>query len=162
MTASSKLIAEFPTSISKAVNWKVHRFYSSNLTPNQSFNSPPTPKEVQKLVQDLAKFDGVARVRAVAPRAADIHWIDFELELHPETELDYETWDKIQDLVIDCEWDLRDKTNNEKWYFERKTVEKFSKIQEGAKVVAKSSISYSSSPKYYMPEKSSSNFLVVA
>ncbi|MCP2727916.1 hypothetical protein [Limnofasciculus baicalensis] len=161
MTTSSKLTAGFPTSTSKAVNWKVYQFSSSNLTPNQSFNSPPVPKEVQLLVQELAKFDGVARVRAVAPRAADIHWIDFELELHPETELDYETWDKIQDLVIDCAWNLRDKTN-EKWYFDEKVVEKFVKIQEWAKVVAQSSISYSSSPKYYIPEKSSSNFLVVA
>ncbi len=161
MIASSKLTAGFPTSISKTKNWQLYQSSPTTLTSIQSFNSTPTPREVQELVQELAEFDSVARVRAVAPRALDIHWIDFELELHPETELDDETWDKIQDLVIDCEWDLRDKTN-EKWYFERKTVEKFSKIQEGAKVVAQSSISYSSSPKYYMPEKSSSNFLVVA
>lgn len=161
MTASSKLIAGFSTSTSKAVNWKVYRFSSSNLTPNQSFNSPPVPKEVQFLVHELAKFDGVARVRAIAPRSGDIHWIDFELELHPGTELDDKTWDKIQDLVIDCEWNLRDKTN-EKWYFERKTVEKFSKIQERAKVVAQSGINYSSSLRYYKQVKSSSNFLVVA
>jgi hypothetical protein len=161
MTISSKLTAEFTTSISETENWKVYQSSPSTLTPKQSFKSPTAPIEVQELVQELAKVDGVARVRAVAPRAVDIHWIEFELELRPETELDDQTWDKIQDLVIDCEWDLRDKTN-EKWYFPRKWVEKFTKIQEGAKIVAQSGISYSSFARYYKPVKSSSNFLVVA
>jgi hypothetical protein len=161
MIVSSKLIAGFPTSISKTKNWQLYQSTPTPLTPIQSFNSPPTPREVQELVQELAKFDGVARVRAIAPRGADIHWIDFELELHPETELDYETWDKIQDLVIDCAWDLRDKTN-EKWYFDEKVVEKFVRIQDGAKVVARSGTSLSSSPNYGKQVQSSSNFLVVA
>jgi hypothetical protein len=111
-------------------------------------------------VDKLAKVEGVARVRAVAPRAVDIHWIEFELEMHSETELDYETWDKIQDLVIDCEWALRDKTN-EKWYFHRKVVEKFTQIQEGAKLVAPSGISLSS-PKNYYEVKYSPNFIVAS
>ena len=104
---------------------------------------------------------GVAKVRAVAPRALDIHWIEFELELHPETELDYETWDKIQDLVIDCEWGLRDQTK-EKWYFDQKLVEKFVRIEDGAKEVARSEISLSSSTNYYNQVKSGSNLFVIA
>ncbi|HAG85357.1 MAG TPA: hypothetical protein DCL61_30485 [Cyanobacteria bacterium UBA12227] len=161
MKTSSKFTAEFPTSISKTENWKVYQSSPSTLIPKQSFKSPTAPSEVQQLVQQLAKVDGVARVRAVAPRAVDIHWIEFELELHPETDLDDQAWDKVQDLIIDCEWDLRDKTN-EKWYFQRKRVEKFTRIQEGAKIVAQSGISYSNTPRYYKPVKSSSNFLVVA
>jgi hypothetical protein len=107
----------------------------------KSTESPTAPVEIQALVDKLGKVEGVARVRAIASRPEDIHWIEFELELHPETELDDETWDKIQDLVIDCEWDLRDKTN-ERWYFPRKAVEKFAKIQEGAKVVSRSKVSF--------------------
>ena len=162
MIGRSNFTPEFPTSHSKTKSsWKVYPSPSPTLQSKKSFQSPTAPVEVHELVEKLAKVDGVARVRAVAPRAVDIHWIDFELELHPETELDYETWDKIEDLVIDCEWNLRDKTH-EKWYFQRKEVEKFAKMQAGAKVVAQSGISYSSSPRYYKPVKSSSNFLVVA
>jgi hypothetical protein len=156
MTATRSLKAEFHTSMSKLESWKVDKYSPSTMV----FKSYTAPVEVQELVQELAKVEGVAKVRAIAPRPEDIHWIEFELEPHPETELDYETWDKIQDLVIDCEWGLRDKTN-EKWYFQRKVVEKFAKIQEGATIVAQLGISYSSVPKYYKQEKSSSNFLVV-
>lgn len=151
MIARSNSTAKPTPSIFKTEqNWKgkVLQFSPSTQTSWQSSKSPTAPSEVQQLVQELAKVDGVARVRAVAPRAVDIHWIDFELELHPETELDYETWDKIQDLVIDCEWDLRDKTN-ERWYFDEKVVEKFVSIQDGSKVVAQSGISWSISTSYY-------------
>ena len=149
MTASRNLKAEFHTSIS-----------NYTLTPRQSFKPPTAPVEVQELVQELAKVDGVAKVRAIAPRAEDIHWIEFELELRPETELDDETWDKIQDLVIDCEWDLRDKTN-ERWYFNEKVVEKFLRIQKGSKIVACSKVSLSSSTSDYNQVKSSVNLFVV-
>lgn len=164
MTTRSEFIAELPTSISKTENWKVYQSSPSTLTPRQSSKSLTAPSEVQQLVQELAKVAGVARVKAVAPRAVDIHRIDFELELHTKTELAHETWDKIQDLVIDCEWGLRDKTN-EKWYFDEKVVEKFARIQDGAKIVASSGISLSISPSYsnqFRSSSSSSNFLVVA
>lgn len=147
MTATRSL-KEFPNSISNPESWKLSQYFPSTLPRIQSLKSLTAPVEVHKLVQELAKVDGVAGVRALAPRPEDIHWIEFELELHPETELDDETWDKIQDLIIDCEWDLRDKTN-ERWYFPRKTVEKFSKIQQGAKVVSRSKISFSSSTSHY-------------
>ena len=162
MIGRSNFTSEFSTSNSKTKSsWKVYQSTSPTLQSKKSFQSPTTPVEVQELVDKLAKVDGVARVRAVAPRAVDIHWIDFELELHPETKLDYETWDKIQDLVIDCEWELRDKTN-ETWYFDEKIVEKFFSIQDGAKVVARAGISWSSSTSYYNQFKSSSNFFIVA
>lgn len=151
MIARSNSTAKPTPSIFKTEqNWKgkILQFSPSTQTSWQSSKSPTVPCEVQQLVQELAKVDGVARVRAVAPRAVDIHWIEFELELHPETELDYETWDKIQDLVIDCEWDLRDKTN-ETWYFDEKVVEKFVSIQNGSKVVAQSGINLLSSTSYY-------------
>ncbi|MEG4917189.1 MULTISPECIES: hypothetical protein [unclassified Microcoleus] len=160
MRVITNLRAELQSSISNPETFKFSQFSSSPLKPKQSFKSPTAPVEVQELVQELAKMDGVAKVRAVAPRALDIHWIEFELELHPETELDYETWDKIQDLIIDCEWGLRDQTNEE-WYFPRKVVEKFAKIKDGAKVVSESRISFSSSTSYNQV-KSPKNLFVVA
>lgn len=146
MIVSSKI--QSPLSILKTEkSWKIYRSPPASRTSRKLFNSLDVPFEVQDLVQKLATVDGVARVRAIAPRAVDIHWLEFELELYPETELEDEIWDKIQDLVIDCEWDLRDKTN-EKWYFYEKVVEKFIRVQNGAKVVARSRINVSSSPIY--------------
>ncbi|TAG60724.1 MAG: hypothetical protein EAZ28_05990 [Oscillatoriales cyanobacterium] len=153
MRVIPNLRAEIQSSTSKQESWKVCEPFTSTLKSKQSFKSPTAPVEVQELVQELAKVNGVAKVRAVIPRAEDIHWIEFELELHPETELDDETWDKIQDLVIDCEWGLREKTN-EKWYFDEKVVQKFFRIQNGAKVVALSGISLSSSKSSYNQVKS--------
>lgn len=152
------MIASLKSTHDTASPWQFHESPPRTL---KSTESPTAPVEVQALVDKLGKVEGVARVRAVAPRAVDIHWIDFELEMHSETELDYETWDKIQDLVIDCEWDLRDKTN-EIWYFDEKVVEKFVIIQDGAKVVAQSGISLSSSTSNYNQFKYRSSFSIVA
>lgn len=152
------MIASLKSTHDTASPWQ---FYESPPRTLKSTESPTAPVEVQALVDKLGKVEGVARVRAVAPRAVDIHWIDFELEMHSETELDYETWDKIQDLVIDCEWDLRDKTN-EIWYFDEKVVEKFVIIQDGAKVVAQSGISLSSFTSNYNQFKYRSSFSIVA
>ena len=153
--------AELQSSTSNPKTFKFFQLPPSPLKQKQSFKSPTAPVEVQELVKELAKVGGVAKVRAIAPRAEDIHWIEFELELHPQTELDYETWDKIQDLVIDCEWGLRDQTK-EKWYFDQKLVEKFVRIEDGAKEVARSEISLSSSTNYYNQVKSGSNLFVIA
>jgi len=153
--------AELQSSTSNPKTFKFFQLPPSPLKQKQSFKSPTAPVEVQELVKELAKVGGVAKVRAIAPRAEDIHWIEFELELHPETELDYETWDKIQDLVIDCEWGLRDQTK-EKWYFDQKLVEKFVRIEDGAKEVARSEISLSSSTNYYNQVKSGRNLFVIA
>lgn len=153
--------AELQSSTSNPKTFKFFELPPSPLKQKQSFKSPTAPVEVQELVKELAKVGGVAKVRAIAPRAEDIHWIEFELELHSQTELDYETWDKIQDLVIDCEWGLRDQTK-EKWYFDQKLVEKFVRIEDGAKEVARSEISLSSSTNYYNQVKSGSNLFVIA
>lgn len=154
---------EFLTSISKIENpWKVYSVSSSPLrTFSESLNSPSVPPEVQKLVQELAKIEGVTRVRAVAPRAGDLHWIDFQLELQPETELSDESWDKIQNLVIHYEWGLRDQTQ-ENWYFDTERVEKFEQLKELDQVVFSSEISWLSSKSSYNQQKSISNFLIVA
>lgn len=153
--------AELQSSTSNPKTFKFFELPPSPLKQKQSFKSPTAPVEVQELVKELAKVGGIAKVRAIAPRAEDIHWIEFELELHSQTELDYETWDKIQDLVIDCEWGLRDQTK-EKWYFDQKLVEKFVRIEDGAKEVARSEISLSSSTNYYNQVKSGSNLFVIA
>jgi hypothetical protein len=71
---------------------------------------------IKQLVQKLAKIDNVEKVKALATKLPDMHHIDFELELKPGFELSDEIWDKVQDLVIDCEWKLRDESG-EKWYF---------------------------------------------
>lgn len=89
---------------------------------------------VKKLVQKLAQVANVKRVRAISVRFPDNHWIDFELELQPETELSHEDWELVQDLVIDCEWKLRD-DSKEKWYFHAEPVKKFSKLREGSKEI---------------------------
>ena len=102
MTATRSL-KEFPNSVSNPESWKKYQYSPSSLAVSHSFKALAAPVEVHKLVQELAKVDGVAQVRAIASRPEDIHWIEFELELHPETELDDETWDKIQSLKSESE-----------------------------------------------------------
>ncbi len=85
--------------------------------------------EVQKLVKKLVEIEGINRVRAIATSFPDIHWIDFEIKLEAKTELSDENWDKIQDLVIDCEWKLRD-GSGEKWYFRPQVVDSFSLLKD--------------------------------
>lgn len=72
--------------------------------------------KIQELTQKLAKVVNVQRVRAIAKRFPDIHWIDFELELQPGIELSDEVWDYVQDLVIDYAWQLWEDFEEE-WYF---------------------------------------------
>jgi|GEM_PF-1418204 hypothetical protein len=81
--------------------------------------------EIRKLVKRLTEFWEVRRVKAIATRFPDIHWVDFQMELQEENaDLSDEIWDKTQDLVIDCEWKLRD-NSTEKWYFRPLVVESF-------------------------------------
>ena len=141
MTINKSLINQSRLlSISKTeTSWKKIYLSSSLLNLEESSYTSFIPAEVQELVQKLAEVEGVNRVRAVAPRAIDIHWIEFELEVQPEIELTDESWDKIQNLVIDYDWSLREKSD-EKWYFHAEIVEKFRKIKEGARVVTASYI----------------------
>ena len=76
-------------------------------------------------------------LEAIAPRPTDLHWLQFDLALQPDSELSDESWEKIQDLIIDAEWNLRDSTQ-EKWYFHAEVVENYETIREGAKVIVNS------------------------
>ncbi|SRR5579883_947040 len=111
---------------------------SLNLIRLKELSRTEAVPEARELVHKLAKVDNVKRVRAIAPRFPDIHWIDFELELQSQTELSDEVWDNIQDLVIDSEWKLRD-DSGEKWYFYVQTVARLSLLQDKTKVIADSS-----------------------
>ncbi|MEB3293208.1 MAG: hypothetical protein VKJ24_08600 [Synechococcales bacterium] len=93
--------------------------------------------EIQALVEKLSKVDNVARVRAIAPRTDDLHWIEFEMEVRSGLDLSDETWDIVQDLVIDSEWKFRDETH-ENWYFHAEVVSTFSRLQPGGRVVSQS------------------------
>lgn len=97
----------------------------------------PGVSSAWELVQTLSKIQGVKRVRAIAPRPTDLHWLQFDLALQPDSELSDESWEKIQDLIIDAEWSLRDSTQ-EKWYFHAEVVENYETIREGAKVIVNS------------------------
>ncbi|RUT02263.1 hypothetical protein DSM106972_063380 [Dulcicalothrix desertica PCC 7102] len=92
---------------------------------------------ILRLVQQLAEFDNVERVKAFAISFPDIHYIDFELELKPRVELSNEIWGKIQDLVIDCEWELRD-DSGEKWYFLPQITDNFTHRRDISQVIADS------------------------
>ena len=141
MSFSTNLSKESPYIFRGESSWsgevKIYRFppspeFSQKLYSSQAF--AVLELEVKELVQKLAKVENIARVRAVAPNAPDLHIIDIELELQPETELSAKDWDKIQDLVIELEWKLRDDTG-EKWFFNAEEVEAFSKVIDGAEVV---------------------------
>lgn len=82
---------------------------------------------IQNLVNQLKSIEGIKSVRAVAIHFPDIHWIDFQIELN--TELSDETWERIQDLVIDYEWKLID-DSNEEWYFRPQIVDKFYSLKD--------------------------------
>ncbi|MBW4634692.1 MAG: hypothetical protein KME30_23120 [Iphinoe sp. HA4291-MV1] len=98
--------------------------------------NPDVVIRIQELAQKLANLDNVKRVRAVAPRFPNLHDIDFEIELQPETKLSYEAWEQLQNVVIECEWKLRD-DSSEKWYFDAEVVSKLSPLQDTtAKVIA--------------------------
>ncbi|GBO53395.1 hypothetical protein APA_1302 [Pseudanabaena sp. lw0831] len=126
---NSSITSPFDLTSSKVqeINW--NKKYSSPLTIVESKQSyyPDFP-DIKELGKKLASFVGVESVRAIVPDASNRCWIEFEILLQPSNaELPYETWDKIQDLVIDYEWNLRDKSG-EKWYFGVDCVEYFSKI----------------------------------
>jgi hypothetical protein len=117
-----------------------NKFYSSDLrlvksTKLRCFDVVP---EIEQLVKQLAKVPNVERVVALATRFPNLHWIDFELFLS-ENELTDEIWDRVQDLVIDCEWKLRD-NSGEKWYF-RPQIADQSQLRNGQEVLIDSHVS---------------------
>lgn len=130
----------FKDNTTLTITWNSFGAFSSK--PDELQSSDVIPPEVKELVQKLAKVANVKRVVAIALRFPDIHWIDFELELQPETELSDEIWYKVQDLVIDYEWKLRD-DSGEKWYFHAQPVNELSKLRDPAHKVADSDPSQS-------------------
>lgn len=115
-------------------SWSHFGAFSLVLTKTKELPSFDAIYRVKELVQKLTEVANVNKVRAIALRFPDIHWIDFELELQAETELSHELWEIVQNLVIDCEWKLRD-DSGEKWYFHAEPVNRFSKLREGSRVI---------------------------
>ncbi|MEH2235833.1 hypothetical protein [Nostoc sp.] len=121
--------------------WRTVRSSDLRLIKSDKSTRPDIVPEIQELAQKLAEVANVKRVRAVAPRFPDLHNIDFELELQPETELSaelsYEVWEQVQNIVIDYEWKLRD-DSGEKWYFHAEVVSKLSLLRDTSKVIVDS------------------------
>lgn len=108
-----------------------------SLVKSENLSTSDALIEIKQLVQQLSKIDNVERVKALATEFPDLHHINFELELKPGTELSDEVWDKIQDLVIDCEWKLRD-DSGEKWYFSPQTADHFAYLRDPSRVIVDS------------------------
>ncbi|MTJ07813.1 hypothetical protein [Anabaena sp. UHCC 0204] len=95
------------------------------ITSDKVKSSGLIPAEIQKLVEELVeKIEEVEKVIGIATSFPDIHWIDFKIKLKDNSELSDETWEKIQDMVIDCEWKLID-DSTEEWYFRPQIVDRF-------------------------------------
>jgi hypothetical protein len=117
--------------ISNQTNWSNRSSYHLNLVTSKTpKNHAFIPHEIQKLVEEIVEeINGVKRVIGVATSFPDIHWIDFQIGLKEDIELSDETWEQIQDMVIDCEWKLID-DSGEEWYFRPQIVDSFYFIGE--------------------------------
>lgn len=100
------------------------------------------PPEVQELIQKLARLSHVQGVRAIAAKHGNFNEIEFEVKVAPENVLMTEFLDKVQDLAIESEWNLRDRTGKS-WYFDVQLVNTFKKVKDGTEVGA---ASYSQRP----------------
>ncbi|MBW4614407.1 MAG: hypothetical protein KME21_14275 [Desmonostoc vinosum HA7617-LM4] len=125
-STSENLLLKFGREVEIKTNWSNPSSSHLHLvTSEKAKTSNLIPPEIQKLVEDLVeKIEGVQRVIAVATSFPDIHWVDFQIMLKADIELSDENWDKIQDMVIDCEWKLID-DSAEEWYFRPQIVERF-------------------------------------
>ncbi|WP_066426883.1 hypothetical protein [Anabaena sp. 4-3] len=117
--------------------WSKVRSSDLRLIQSDTSTSHQIVTKIQKLVQKLAEFPQVKRVRAIALKYPDLHNIDFEVELLPEVELSYQSWEQLQEIVIDCEWKLRD-NSGEKWYFHSEVVNQLSPVRDTTKVIVDS------------------------
>lgn len=89
---------------------------------------------VYSLGEKLKDFDGIGRVRITAPNNWDLHWLEFEVEAKDSVHLAEDLWDKLQDLVIDLEWQLRDETE-EAWHFHLAQVSSLTSLEIGVRLV---------------------------
>ncbi len=120
------------------ITWsEIHTYSSLYLIELKASSSTETVHEVRKLVHKLVNVVNVKRVRAVAARFPNLHWIDFQIELPSGTELSDEAWNNVQNLVMDYEWQLRDVTK-EKWYFHAQVVNRLFLLEDAIKVIADS------------------------
>jgi len=95
-------------------------------------------EELNKLVRKLADFPGIHGVKAIAPNLQKPHIVKFELQLITNSELSEQIWREIQNLVIDSEWQLRDRTQ-ESWYFDVEISQKsFNKYLTQPQILADS------------------------
>lgn len=115
----------------------IRTFSSLDLIKTDELPNDNLVPKIQELTQKLAKVANVQRVRAIATRFPDIHWINFELELRPKTELSDEVWDYVQDLVIDYAWKLWD-DSGEEWYFRAQVTFNPSPLRDANQVIADS------------------------
>lgn len=126
ISTQKDLLPKYETKSEAKTTWcKSNSSHLRLVTSEKQESSNKIPPEIQTLVEELVeKVDEIKRVIAVATSFPDIHWIDFKIELKADIELSDETWDKIQDMVIDCEWKLID-DSSEEWYFRPQIVDKF-------------------------------------
>ncbi|MBD2516416.1 hypothetical protein H6G93_15615 [Nostoc sp. FACHB-973] len=163
-STQQNLLAKSDIKVETKTIWSKPNSSHLRLVPSKAPKSSVSiTAQIQKLVEELVeKIEEVQRVKAIATRFPDIHWIDFEIELEGDIDLSDETWDKIQDMVIDCEWKLRD-DSGEKWYFHPQLVNRFCLLED--EVIADSEnkqnteisrfkISSSNSPKYVVHKDS--------
>jgi len=89
---------------------------------------------IYSLGEKIKRFEDIERVRIFAPRNWDLHWIEFEIEAKGDAFLSKDLWDKLQDLVIDLEWQLRDETS-ESWNFHLSEVSSLASLEAGARLL---------------------------
>lgn len=127
-------------------NWEIMESSNSKivtLSPQNNLSSDYPIKKVEKeVVKFLLKIQEVEEVKVVVPQPLDPHWIDFVIQL--KSDLTDTSWEQIHDLVIDCEWDLRDRTE-ESWYFNIEFVESFNEYTKEGKVIFTSNEDFQSS-----------------
>jgi hypothetical protein len=126
------------------------------INAQQSISNDPV-SIIKNLAQELAAISCIKQVQAIATSFPDIHWIDFKIELEANIELSDETWNKIQDLVIDCEWKLID-DSGEEWYFRPQIVNSF--YQFGNKIIANECKGQKTVSRFKISSSNSPNFVL--
>lgn len=89
-------------------------------------NRPSPIVVIKKIAKQLAKIDSVNEIRAIE-KDLDFHQVEFEIKPNLNADISYELWEKIQDIVIEGERNLRSKTNK-KWRFDVDIVDTFGNI----------------------------------
>ncbi len=90
--------------------------------------------QIKELVNKLLALENVSHVRAIFSNSADQHWIDFQVEISSE-KVSHELWRKMQHLVIEYEWKLRDETK-EDWYFDVDHSESLGSLYKDITIIA--------------------------